>query len=321
MSLPITTSAAIRSTHPCRRIGIAINIHWIYLVAMEIPAHIVHQPLRPADLSGPELLELIANSPRMPLRDNDAALLARTEPFAFGGERERQAWSIGSGPLVVLVHGWGGIGAQMAPLAAALAAAGFRCVLFDALGHGQSADGKIGFDTFGDDTAQICALLGEVPHALIGHSAGALGMMAARYRHGLSAAHYVCLAMPIFPYVPLETLKAKYGFADQHLLALQPILSAQFSRTWAGLQAGTIFAEDPQGQLILIYDRADDRVRHGDADRIAALWPGAKVIKTDNLGHNRILRSPEVIAAIEAILGGTSLIDAPDTTARTSANG
>lgn len=288
---------------------------------MEINSLTGNQSLSPARLSGSELLELIANSPRMPLREEDAALLARMETFTFGGERARQAWSIGSGPLVVLVHGWGGIGAQMAPLAAALAAAGFRCVLFDALGHGQSADGKIGFDTFGDDTAQLCALLGEVPHALIGHSAGALGMMAARYRHGLSAAHYVCLAMPIFPYVPLETLKTKFGFADQQLQALQPILAAQFSRTWAELQAGIVFAEDPQGQLTLIYDRADSRVRHGDADRIAALWPGAKIIKTDNLGHNRILRSPEVIAAIDAISSGTSLIDAPDTTARTSTNG
>ncbi len=289
------------------------------MALMETPKHAVDR--LPADLSGSALLELIANSPRMPLREDDAVQLSRMEAFTFGDEAGRQAWSLGSGPLIVLVHGWGGIGAQMAPLAAALAAAGFRCVLFDALGHGQSADGKIGFDIFGDDTAALCSHLGETPYGLIGHSAGALGMMAARYRHGLSAMHYVCLAMPSFPYVPLETLKAKYGFADQQLLALRPLLAEQFSRTWAEMEAGCIFAEDPHGQLTLIYDRTDARVRHGDADEIAALWPGARVIKTDNLGHNRILRSPEVIAAADSILSGTSTSSAPNTLTRISSNG
>jgi pimeloyl-ACP methyl ester carboxylesterase len=253
-------------------------------------------------LTGPELLELIERSPRMPLRDEDAARLAAMKSWQFGDGGAKRAWSIGSGRLVILVHGWGGIGAQMAPLAAAIAAAGFRCVLFDALGHGQSGVGRIGFDRFGDDVAELCVSLGEAPYALIGHSAGALGMMAARYRHGLSAQHFVCLAMPLFPYVPLETLKARFHFTEEQLLPLKPVLADQFDRSWSALEAGCVFAQNPGGQLTLVYDRADPRVRHTDADRIAALWPDARVMKTDGLGHNRILRSPEVIAAIDALL-------------------
>jgi pimeloyl-ACP methyl ester carboxylesterase len=238
----------------------------------------------------------------MPLREDDAACLAMMKPLTFGGEAVRQAWSIGAGPLVVMVHGWGGNGAQMAPLATALAAAGFRCVLFDALGHGQSAAGRIGFDTFSNDTAALYSHLGETLHAIIGHSAGALGMMAARYQHRLSASHYVCLAMPRFPYVPLEILKEKLGFTDRQLLALKPLLAGQFERSWPDLEAGCVFSGDPDGQLTLIYDLADPQVRHQDADVIAAVWPGATVIKTNDLGHNRILRSPDVIAAIERAL-------------------
>jgi Serine aminopeptidase, S33 len=261
-------------------------------------------------LTGPELLELIERSPRMPLRDEDAARLAAMKSWQFGNEGAKRAWSIGSGRLAILVHGWGGIGAQMAPLAAAIAAAGFRCVLFDALGHGQSGSGRIGFDRFGDDVAELCASLCEMPYALIGHSAGALGMMAARYRHGLSAQHYVCLAMPLFPYVPLETLKARFHFADEQLLPLKPVLAGQFDRSWPALEAGCVFAQNPGGQLTLVYDRADPRVRHTDADTIAALWPDARVMKTDGLGHNRILRNPEVIAAIDTMLGNSkSVID------------
>ncbi|NJO31755.1 MAG: alpha/beta hydrolase [Rhodospirillales bacterium] len=238
----------------------------------------------------------------MPLRDDDAALLAEMEPFTFGEGAVRKAWSIGSGPLVVLVHGWGGIGAQMAPLAVALAEAGLQCVLFDALGHGQSADGSIGFDGFGNDTAALCQHLGEKPHALVGHSAGGLGMIAARYRHGLRAQHYVCIAVPLFPYVPLETLMGRLSLQAEQVAPLKPLLARQFDRDWDALAAGSVFAANPAGRLTLIYDRADERVRHGDADQIAKLWPDAAITKTDGLGHNRILKDPTVLAAITARL-------------------
>jgi pimeloyl-ACP methyl ester carboxylesterase len=264
-------------------------------------------------MSGPDLLELIANSPRMPLREDDAAQLSLMEPISFGRGAERRAWSVGAGPLIMLVHGWGGIGAQMSPLAMALAAAGVRCVLFDALGHGQSAEGNIGFDTFANDTAALCDHLGTSPKAMIGHSAGALGMMAARYLHGLSAKHYVCLAMPLFPYVPLETLKGKYDFTDNQLLPLKPLLASQFARSWAELEAGCVFSDNLGGRLTLFYDRGDPRVRHEDADRIASLWPDAKVIKTDGLGHNRILRDLQVIAAIKTLLVGSDIANHDDT--------
>jgi pimeloyl-ACP methyl ester carboxylesterase len=275
---------------------------------------------RSDDLPALQLLDLIASSPRMPLRDDDAVHLAGMRPFCFGRTDVRQAWSIGSGPLVVLVHGWGGIGAQMAPLAVQLATAGFRCVLFDALGHGQSADTKIGFNTFSDDSAALSSQLAEPVHAFIGHSAGALGMMAARYLHGLSARHYVCLAMPQFPYVPLETLKAKFGFTDDQLQALKPLLSDQFKRSWAELEAGCVFSDNPEGQLTLIYDVDDPRVRHRDADAIAELWPASHVVKTGGLGHNRILRSPEVISLIGSTLKDQAAEIGRDSK-RTTANG
>lgn len=265
---------------------------------MNEPVSTMPLSTHPGDLSGLHLLTLIANSPRMPLREDDAARLAKMEPFAFGTGAVRRGWMTGSGPLVVLVHGWGGIGAQMAPLAEALAGAGFQAALFDALGHGQSDDGPIGFDGFGDDTVALCGYLDQQPHALIGHSAGGLGMMAARYRHGLSAQHYACLAVPLFPYVPLETLMGKLSVGAEQVAPLQPLLAKQFARDWDALTAGCVFSDKPAGQLTLIYDRDDERVRHGDADAIAALWPQAVVKKTDGLGHNRILKDPQVLTAV-----------------------
>ena len=55
------------------------------------------------------------------------------------GELEVAAWSWGTGPAVLLAHGWGGSAADMVPLAEELQQAGYRAVLFDFPAHGRSA--------------------------------------------------------------------------------------------------------------------------------------------------------------------------------------
>src|SRR5688572_8896730 len=48
------------------------------------------------------------------------------------------ATTIGDGPTVMLLHGWGGSVVDMMPAATAFACAGYRAVLFDMPGHGRS---------------------------------------------------------------------------------------------------------------------------------------------------------------------------------------
>lgn len=227
----------------------------------------------------------------VPPRPQDEALLEGFAGFEFAG---RQAWSVGQGPLVLLVHGWGGRGSQMAGLARSLAGQGFRSILFDAGGHGASVSAPLGFDGFIRDVDLLSRFVDRQVHAWIGHSAGGLGLMAARALHGVAARRYVCIAAPFYPYVPLETLKAQVGAGDEVLEHIKPLLAAQFKTGWAELEAGAAYAPEAGRDLLLVYDRDDERVRHEDADRIAALWPGAQVLKTAGHGHNRVLLSPEM---------------------------
>jgi non-heme chloroperoxidase len=92
----------------------------------------------------------------------------------------------GSGPVVVLCHGW--------PLSADsweaqmffLASHGYRCIAHDRRGHGRSSQPWHGndMDTYADDLAQLLAHLDVSDIALIGFSTG--GGEVARYigRHG-----------------------------------------------------------------------------------------------------------------------------------------
>lgn len=238
----------------------------------------------------------------MPLRAKDAELFVGTRTFRFGPGDSRVAWSIGEGPLIVLVHGWGGRGSQMAGLARFLAAEGYRCVVFDAGGHGDSRTESVGYSTFISDSRDLARAINEQAFAWIGHSAGALGMMHARALHGICADRYVCISAPRFPYVALDVLQKHHGASDEVLEHVKPILAAQFQTGWLALEEGEAFVPEPEKPLLLAYDRDDKLVRHADADFVAARWPGATVVKTDGYGHNRILRAPEVWEAAREFL-------------------
>ncbi len=256
-----------------------------------------------ADAKSTPLLELVATltarlgkAVDMPLRPQDSTLLEDMESFRFGPSYSRLAWSTGDGPLVILVHGYSGRGVQMAPLAIKLAEEGFRCVFFDAGGHGASDAEKVGFATFMNDTRDIIAHLGEPVQALIGHSAGGLALMRARSIFGFAAQKYGIISAPIYPYVPLVNMRGR-GAPEDALSYVKAVLCDQFQLGWSSLVKGDSFAPEEDKELLAIYDTEDPMVRHTDADEIAALWPDATVIKTHGYGHNRILKANETLDA------------------------
>src|ERR1041384_1948193 len=59
-------------------------------------------------------------------------------------DRPVAVWTWGSGPVVVLVHGWGGYGGQMQPFVQPLVRAGYQAVIFDAPAHGESGPSQVG---------------------------------------------------------------------------------------------------------------------------------------------------------------------------------
>lgn len=254
------------------------------------------------DLAGDLALSFATTTPLL-LRPKDEKLLQGMAEFRFGPDQSRCGWSIGTGPLVVCVHGYSGRGVQMAHLARQIAKAGFQAVIFDAGGHGSSRVESVGFNTFINDTRDITAHFGIPVHAFVGHSAGGLAMMRARALYGVTAEKYVILAAPLFPYPPLENMRKK-GAPEQALDYLKPVIAAQFQIRWSALAQGKCYEFEPGKGLLAIFDREDDLVLHTDAEALMELWPTARIVKTDGYGHNRIVKSGEALASISDFLAG-----------------
>jgi hypothetical protein len=81
-------------------------------------------------------------TPPPPRRSRGNAMLVGGRPFRIAFEGSRVAgWRWGSGPAVVLLHGWGGHSGQLTSFVAPFLSRGLSVVAMDSPGHGRSSRG------------------------------------------------------------------------------------------------------------------------------------------------------------------------------------
>ncbi|MET0334564.1 MAG: hypothetical protein ABW190_09865, partial [Rhizobacter sp.] len=166
--------------------------------------------------------------------------------------------------------------------------------------HGESPGSRTAWRMFIDEIADMAQRLGPL-HAVIGHSAGGLAMMAARRIHGLQARHYVCVCSPSHPFPPIRSVRQRLNPRETLVARYREHIAGQFDTDWDTLAAGHAF--DGAGrELLLFYDTADKFVEHTEGDRLLALCPQATLQKSAGQGHARVLASPELLAATRAFI-------------------
>ncbi|MCM2306679.1 MAG: alpha/beta hydrolase [Sulfuritalea sp.] len=266
---------------------------------MTMLVRLVRQALKLVpDAAGYALTDRLAAMTHRPaLEDAERRAMARAEQIRFGAGRANVAWAWGAGPPVILVHGWNGRAAQMAPLAAHIADSGFRAVAPDVTGHGDSPGRQAHWRYFLRDIPALAQTLGEQAYAYIGHSAGALTMMAARYGRNVSASRYVCICAPSHPFPPISVIRKKLAPRPAIVERYKAFIAEQFGRTWDELVPGLVY-RGLGADTLLFYDTTDRFVDHTEGDKIAAIAPGAHLLKTDRYGHAGILAAPELHAAV-----------------------
>lgn len=238
---------------------------------------------------------LFLTPPRARRRAGELGLLATASarPMRVGGRRI-ETWTWGSGPAVLLVHGWGGRGAQLGAFVEPLVSRGFSVVTFDAPGHGAADGGRV-------TIPEMAAALGEVAGSrgrlagLVAHSAGAVTATRA-----LHAGLDVAAAVYIAPAADLVGAAVRFtetlGFSRAVRERLQASIARRLGLPWSAFDV-TAMARVLDTPLLVVHDRGDAEVpwQHGTA--IARAWRGSSLLMTDGLGHRRILRAPDVVAA------------------------
>ncbi|WP_382322254.1 alpha/beta hydrolase [Hydrogenophaga sp. UC242_53] len=209
------------------------------------------------------------------------------------------------GPVVLLLHGWGGHAAQMLPLAQALMNQGLRPVLVDLPAHGRSQGSTSNLPQFARAIEYLTARLQQQGHevrAVAAHSlaANALAYAAAR---GLPVARLALLAPPASPHAYTRLFAKVFGLSEdtrerlqQRVEAREGILMRQFEPAAVGPRVAVA--------TLIVHDREDRINRFADAEAYRDAIAGARLMATDGLGHTRLLRDEQVVNAVVAHLRG-----------------
>lgn len=232
-----------------------------------------------------------------PAREAQWRAAAHAQALEFKGQvLMTYRWG-NSGPLAVLVHGWSGRGPQLGAFATALVAAGYQVLAFDAPGHGRSG----GHSTHAFDMAaalqHVVSGAQQPVQTVIAHSFGVL-VTALALRQGLKARSVVCLSSPTDLKFLVQRFCQALHIGPRSQRNLERRIERRFGTdVWRRVAAD----ENARGSTVpalIIHDENDHDVPCELSERLAQAWPQARLLRTRGLGHRRILRHRDTIAAV-----------------------
>lgn len=206
--------------------------------------------------------------------------------------RRIPVWTGGTGPRVLLAHGWESHGAFWDPLARELSAAGYAVATFDMPAHGVAGGGRTNVFDMAETIRAVARETGPLA-AVIGHSAGA-SAAAIALREGLDAGRAVLIAPPALPATFMFPLAEALGLRHERALAALAAMERELGRD--PFDADTVTAAAAlRIPGLVIHDHDDGRARWEEGRAVADSWHGSRLLSTAGLGHYRVAADPAVI--------------------------
>lgn len=208
-----------------------------------------------------------------------------------------------AGPVVLLVHGWGGHAGQMLALAEVLSAQGLRPVIVEMPAHGRSSGSVTNLPQFARVLEYVTARLQQQGHTLRAVVAHSLSANAGAYAasRGLAAGRLVLLAPPASPLEYTRLFAHVFGLRESTRAAMQRriearegILMPQFEPAMVGPRIAL--------PTLVVHDRQDSINRFADGVAYSEAIAGARLVATEGLGHRKILKDDEVLREVAAFL-------------------
>jgi predicted alpha/beta-fold hydrolase len=229
------------------------------------------------------------------LSDSEKHYLNSGQRFEISvNEQKVICWKWGNGPVVIFSHGWNGRGIQFQQFFDKFVNNGFSVVTFDGPGHGES-EGKT--SSYFQMTDTVRALIKhfspENIHGIVGHSFGASATINAISKEKLQLP-----AVLIAPAIKLKEMLQKtiqiHGVPSIIFKSLITDYEKKYGYHFHNDNPHNLLKTFKPNALIL-HDSEDQVTPFSISQETANLYESIQLIKTEGLGHIRILKDHQVI--------------------------
>lgn len=231
---------------------------------------------------------------RTPAKELEIESLA--QPFKIisdGKSIQAYEWGDADKPYVLIIHGWAGRATQLRKFIPVFNNNGYRIIGFDGPAHGRSEGKRATLFEFEAVLIKIIELKG-VPAGIIAHSFGG-GVALLSIMNGLKVNRLINIASPTMADEIVKTYLKAINGSWKTGKRFKDLILNKFGRPFEDFTALHFIKYITDLDLLLVHDIDDDNVSIMQAEELVRQYPSAKFLKTQGLGHTRILKDDAVI--------------------------
>lgn len=233
------------------------------------------------------------------LSEKQRALQKQAHSFylEFNGNKIK-VFEWGSGPVIMLVHGWGGRALQLDSLVPSFLARGFKVVAFDHKGHGESSSRFSSYLEIVRSTHLVVDHYAQDLYGIVAHSIGSSSTFKASESFERKLKITVVAPMGDFPNW-LERLRRKVGIYEKLMASVIQQIEKDTGLSFFE-QCTLNYEKISRHEVLLVHDKFDRINKISASHEIQRNLPGTELMQTEMLGHSRILSNKEVVERIVA---------------------
>ena len=228
--------------------------------------------------------------------------MSRAHSFYLEYKQNRiKVFEWGKGPIILLVHGWGGRALQLNAFVQPLVDKGFRVVAFDHKGHGESSTRFSSFPEIVRGTDLLTLYYGKDLYGVIAHSIGSNSVFKVSEYFERKLKIVAIAPMENFP-LWLEKMRRKLGIYEKLFARVIGNIEAESE---LNLLDQCVFNYDKirRHEVLLVHDKLDRINKISASYEIQRNLKDTSLMETENLGHSRILGNQAVVGRVVAHFG------------------
>ena len=195
-------------------------------------------------------------------------------------------------PYALFAHGWSSFGLRFAPWVPKLRELGYAVVAFDQGGHGHSSGKLSTLPDFADTLRAVGHHYGNAA-LVVAHSFGGPAFALAQ-----DETWHADRAVLIAPAADIgAAVRRFFRFIHLSERLREHFFAWHTRRTGIDARDLVLHRRLPtfSQPALIVHDLDDREVPWGEGEYYARLWPGARLLTTTDLGHNRVLDNAAVI--------------------------